>query len=176
MKAWLRRSVKSYKMLVFLSIVIGLLSIEYIVLESVTENTLKTSRELERNLRKLRINETEDALQQLSNEIDRVNLPKMQSKEARNYLLEVLEEFRRRYDARVKKQITESESSFVVEIEFTYIPEEPEDVIQLLSYMKKSISPIFNVTGVDFRYNKNIRSVVIEVEMIQPFVGGKYVY
>ncbi|PLX70242.1 MAG: hypothetical protein C0602_05370, partial [Denitrovibrio sp.] len=69
MKAWLRRSVKSYKMLVFLSIVIGLLSIEYIVLESVTENTLKTSRELERNLRKLRINETEDALQQLSNEI-----------------------------------------------------------------------------------------------------------
>ncbi|PLX71567.1 MAG: hypothetical protein C0602_00715, partial [Denitrovibrio sp.] len=155
---------------------IGLLSIEYIVLESVTENTLKTSRELERNLRKLRINETEDALQQLSNEINRVNLPKMQSKEARNYLLEVLEEFRRRYDARVKKQITESESSFVVEIEFTYIPEEPEDVIQLLSYMKKSISPIFNVTGVDFRYNKNIRSVVIEVEMIQPFVGGKYVY
>lgn len=176
MKNRLLNILKSYRLLVILSVLMVILSVDYIVLSTLADSMYKSAGQLDRKLRNLRLNETEAMLREIDRQTEVMNLPKMQNGEARDFLLEILEDFRRMYRARIKKPITETDSSYTVSIEFRYVPEHPEDLIRLFNYMKKSTAPIYNVGSVNFRYNNGVRSVVVETEMIQPFVGGSYAY
>jgi len=174
----LRKYFKSYKMLVVLSVILSLLALDYIILTSLAENIDKSATDLQRKVRGLKISETEAHIKEIDRLIKAYNLPMMESVEARHLLLDFLEDFRRLYNAKITSPITEDKSSFTVGMEFTFVPENPTDLIRLLTYLKNSKAPIYYVRGVNFRYNvnKDERSVNIKADIIQPFAGGKYEY
>jgi len=167
---------RSNKLLVIQSVIIMLLALDLIVVGAITENVTNSAKELARKLRNLKINETEQTLKKLDSVIDYYKPPVMQSDEARAWLLESLESFRLLYGAKITKQITETDSSFTAGVEFKFLPENPQDIIQLLEYMKNSISPIYSITNMYFAKEPGGRSVTIRADMIQPFIGGKYVF
>ncbi|PLX65887.1 MAG: hypothetical protein C0603_13000 [Denitrovibrio sp.] len=141
-----------------------------------SENITKSTTELDRRLRNLRINETEQMLKLLDSASVQYSFPILQEQDARHLLLESLERFRVLYGAKVMSSVTNNDSSHKVKIEFSFMPDRPEDLIRLLNYMKKSISPIYHIVGMAFEKVKDERKVVFKVEMIQPYMGGKYVF
>ena len=172
----LRKYLKSYKVLVLLSAFLTLLVLDYMVITHISANIDKKAESLERKVRSLKINETEQKLKELDTLLKRYGLPEMGQEDARGYLLDTLEEFRRLYRAKVKEPVNMKDSSFRAGIEFTFAPERPEDALRLLEYLKNSTAPIYTVKSVSFRYNRDVRSVVIETDLVQPFAGGGYVY
>lgn len=172
----LKDYVKSYKLLVMLSVVLAFLSVDYILLTAIAEDTDRAATDLKRKVRGLKINETQSHLEEIEALMNAYNLPVMGSAEARDLVLEFLEDFRRLYDAKITKPISEDKSSITAGIKFDFAPENPADLTRLLSYLKNSRSPIYHVTSINFRYNKSreTRSVNIEADVIQPFAGGQY--
>jgi len=173
---FIRKLFTSYKFLVFLSVLLFALTIEIYVMDAMSESVQKYSLDLKRRLRDLRINETSTMLEKLEFSIKKDKLPVMESKDARDWLLEAVENFRNIYDAKIMEPVSTVNSSYAMTIRFRLVPENPADIVMLLNYMKNSISPIYQVQNVDFADEGSVRSVTIRVKVVQPFKGGSYVY
>lgn len=166
----------SYKLLIFLSLMLMYLCVSLILSGSVSDNLEKSAADLNTKLRNLRINETEQTLKQLDKVIDQYKFPIIHQSDARQVLLDTVENFRKLYGAKITSPVKEEDSSFAVGIEFSFIPSVPEDVIRLLEYLNGSVSPIYRIDEAAFTNENGVRSVLFRAEIIQPYQGGIYVY
>jgi len=172
----MKRFFMSYKLLVLLSIVVTALTAQLLVSSTSITEVDRAAVELNNRLKRLRISESEKLLRNLRKDLERKELATFTDVEARGWLLEVLDEFRSLYGADIKRSLTRNGSSYTAEISFKYVPDNPNDLLQLLGYMKTSIAPIYSIKWIRFSKDKRGRSVAINAEIIQPYRGGKYEY
>jgi len=173
---WFKKYLRSYKTVIFLGITISLLTTELFVMTSVVADIDNSTRQVAQQIRNMRLRESEENIGKLSKLMERVDIPTYNADTARSWLLEMTEEFKNNYDARILSPITEKESSFRTTVRFKYTPVKPDDILQFMEYLKNSISPIYNITDMQFKDYKGTRIVDITMEMIQPYVGGEYHY
>jgi hypothetical protein len=102
--------------------------------------------------------------------------PYMSKNDARMWLLETAENLRSAYDAQIRGAIKEENSHFSIEIDFDFIPENPEDFLALANYFETSISPIFLIDRMTVSRKDGITTVKFRLNVKQPFYGGKYVF
>ena len=172
----MKRFFASYKLLVILSVIVTALTAQLIVTDTAIEGVDQAAADLNTRLKGLKISESEKLLRNLRRELDRKQLPAFTDTEARKWLIEVLDEFQTLYSAKISKPLTRDGSGYLAEISFKYLPDNPEDLIKLLKYMKTSSTPIYSVKRVRFLIEKGARVVEVNAEIIQPYKGEKYEY
>lgn len=165
---------KSYKLLVTLSIVLTVLSVEYIAISTVTDRLDNVLVNIKRQLRTLRIDTTKRKLSELDKLIESKNYPKMHAHEARRWVLETAENFRVKYDAKIKNPPADFKGHYSIDLVFTYLPEKPEDFINFVNYLETSVSPLFRVKSISSGTKGGVRDVRFDLEIIQPYFGGEY--
>lgn len=166
----------SWRLLAGLSILMFFLAVELIVVGTTADNIENSAVKLDRRLRGLKINETEQTLRQLDSVIDSYGFPMMNSRDARVWMLEVLEDFRIKYGARITSPVSQKGSAYTASLEFRFLPEKPEDLVRLLEYFRNSIAPVYEITALHFRNEDDTKAVVIRADLTQPFAGGGYEY
>lgn len=171
-----KRYFRSYKLLLSLSLVLSLMVVEYIAMTSAIDKVETAIRKLNTEVKRLNINTTKANMDKLDNVVEQMHIPQYTAGDARAWLLEVTEDFKRLYDTKIVTPITSGKSSYSTVIRFEYLPDNPSDLLKLIEYMENSISPIYNVRRMDFKEMRGSRRVMAEVEIIQPFKWGEYDY
>jgi hypothetical protein len=171
-----KKYLRSYKLLLVLSVVLSLLIIEYMALTSATVNIETATREANSQLKRLRIESTNSNMEKLDHLVDEMHIPQFNAVTARSWLLEVTEDFKSLYDTKIIKPISNEGSSFTTTISFTYQPGKPDDFLRLIEYLENSVSPIYRVRQMDFKETRGVRLVSVELNITQPYRGGVYDY
>jgi hypothetical protein len=171
-----KKYLRSYKLLLVLSVVLSLLIIEYMALTSATVNIETATREANSQLKRLRIESTNSNMEKLDRLVYEMHIPQFNAVTARSWLLEVTEDFKSLYDTKIIKPISNEGSSFTTTISFTYQPGKPDDFLRLIEYLENSVSPIYRVRQMDFKETRGVRLVSVELNITQPYRGGVYDY
>lgn len=172
----MRYLLRSYKLLVFLSVLAGCLTVSLIAAHTMASGLNSAVDGMEKKLRGMKLNETDMKLNALDGIIAAYNFPVMQKDGARALLIDTEERFRKHYGARVISPVTENGSAYSIMIEFDFAPETSQELAKLLDYMKNSISPIFYITDMTFKKEKYRRVITVRAELTQPYAGGVYAY
>lgn len=171
-----RNIIKSYSLLVILSVVIFGLAVCLIVINGISRNLNTTAAGLEKRMSELRLGETSHMLQDVDRVVSYYGFPELDRSGARTVVLSTLEKLRNMYGAKIISSVEEIGSSFSSEVEFRFIPGRPEDAVKLLEYLRNSISPIFLINEIRFENGKSGKFIFVRANVTQPYEGGRYAY
>lgn len=105
-----------------------------------------------------------------------LGLPMPDKKDARDMVINTAEKLREMYGATVESDLTDKNSMMSMKLTFTVTPNADGQVTALTDFLTSSYSPIITVNRMEFATVSNSRTLAYHVTLIQPYLGGHYVY
>ena len=111
-------------------------------------------------------------LNKLNNAAEDADIFIFSEDDARKWFLDALDNFLKKYDAKVVSPMQKKDGAFRSTVSFRFTPKTPSELALLLEYMENSAAPVFIVESTAFINTDREKYINVTAEIVQPFYGG----
>lgn len=168
--------IKSYKLLILLSLLIFALGLGYEVISERADMTEQAVDRLQAETAKYQTTQIRSRLDALSNALRPMNVPYTDKKEAKKIVIAMADMLRTMYGATLDSDVAENNSAISASVTFSVLPSDPEQLIRLTDLLQSSTAPLMRIDRLEFTKQHGTHTAKFTVTITQPFTGGQYVY
>lgn len=167
---------KKYGFLMFLSVIIFALALNLSITSSIAETMEQNAQTIRNEINTYRVAEIKTKLNQMDNTLSSSAIPYPHKKDAKKIVIDTMELLSEMYQAKIKQDLAEKDSSYTADMDMTVLPDNPEMILRITDYFETATSPVIKINKISFNEINGQKSVTFGVSITQPFVGGSYVY